>query len=493
MPAFSGVDHLRDIPHHPDPFLNMDGTRVDPNDGPLSTGWRCRREEISQLVQHYELGVKPPKPATVTASIQHSDAADSIRVTVGGGGRRGNTSIEFDSSFVLPSKGSAPYPMIISVGRGWGGTVSAGSLNTTRMLELGVGVIAFDNNDLGDQRGASSRGVGKYFDFYPPSDENEYNDASAMVAWAWGVSRLIDAIESTPAAAAIIDTKRLGATGCSRNGKGALTVGALDERIALTIVQESGSGGAASWRLSDWTDGAPAGLTPTTYGNGSIHRTCQTLQEITGENVWFRESFSDFNHHATKLPYDHHALQALVAPRGLLSIENSIDWLGPESTYGCDVLAHEVYCMLGVGESMGGWALGEHGHCAFPAAQQLAVDAFVQKFLLGNESVDTHFVQTDGHGTFKASFTFDNRNFSTWAPWAGQNSWWPPLSSYNHATGGAHADPAPSGHGGHGTMALLVVLVVVVVGVGAVCFKKTEAKNTSPRKEVLLEENEEPN
>ena len=42
-------------------------------------------------------------------------------------------------------------------------------------------------------------------------------------------------------------------------------------------------------------------------------------------------------------------------------------------------------------------------------------------------------------------------------------------------------------------MALLVVLVVVVVGVGAVCFKKTEAKNTSPRKEVLLEENEEAN
>jgi hypothetical protein len=28
--------------------------------------------------------------------------------------------------------------------------------------------------------------------------------------------------------------------------------GALDERIALTIPQESGSGGTASWRLSDW-------------------------------------------------------------------------------------------------------------------------------------------------------------------------------------------------------------------------------------------------
>ena len=72
----------------------------------------------------------------------------------------------------------------------------------------------------------------------------------ALMAWAWGVSRLIDAIEKTPEVR--IDAKHLAVTGCSRNGKGALAAGAFDERIALTIPQESGSGGAASWRVSDF-------------------------------------------------------------------------------------------------------------------------------------------------------------------------------------------------------------------------------------------------
>ena len=53
-------------------------------------------------------------------------------------------------------------------------------------------------------------------------------------------------------------------------GKGSLLVAAFDERIALSIPQESGSGGAATWRVSDWT------------GNKT-----QTLSEITWEDVWF--------------------------------------------------------------------------------------------------------------------------------------------------------------------------------------------------------------
>jgi hypothetical protein len=54
---------------------------------------------------------------------------------------------------------------------------------------------------------------------------------------AWGVSRVIDALETTPAAN--IKADRLGVTGCSRLGKGALMIGAMDSRIALTIPQET--------------------------------------------------------------------------------------------------------------------------------------------------------------------------------------------------------------------------------------------------------------
>ena len=109
---------------------------------------------------------------------------------------------------------------------------------------MGVATISFPNDTVAQQMNGSSRGKGVFYDLYG-SDHT----AGAMIAWAWGVSRLIDALEQTPAAQ--IDPTRLGVTGCSRNGKGALIVGAFDDRIALTIPQESGSGGAASWRVSD--------------------------------------------------------------------------------------------------------------------------------------------------------------------------------------------------------------------------------------------------
>jgi len=64
--------------------------------------------------------------------------------------------------------------------------------------------------------------------------------ASAMTAWVWGASRIIDTLEMTPAAQ--INTGRMAVTGCSRDGKGALMAGAFETRFALTIPQESGSG-----------------------------------------------------------------------------------------------------------------------------------------------------------------------------------------------------------------------------------------------------------
>ncbi|RYP23362.1 hypothetical protein DL767_008858 [Monosporascus sp. MG133] len=42
---------------------------------------------------------------------------------------------------------------------------------------------------------------------------------------------------------------------CSRNGKSALIAGAFDDRIALTIPQEGGSGGPGSWRLAAYMKG----------------------------------------------------------------------------------------------------------------------------------------------------------------------------------------------------------------------------------------------
>jgi hypothetical protein len=219
-----------------------------------------------------------------------------------------------------------------------------------------------------------------------------------MMAWAWGVSRIIDALEITPGTK--INTQRLGVTGCSRNGKGALVAGAFDERIALTIPQESGSGGSACWRLSDYQ-----------LAQGQV---VQTASEIVMENVWFSEEFANYSTRVDLLPFDHHMLAGLVAPRGLFVIENTAYlWFGPWSCYGCMKTANKIWQALGIPDNMGFSQLGGHLHCEFPAAQQGDLTAFVNKFLL-DLPADTAIMKTDVNTTFSESY---------WDPWRVPRLW----------------------------------------------------------------------
>jgi hypothetical protein len=214
------------------------------------------------------------------------------------------------------------------------------------------------------------------------------------MAWAWGVSRIIDVLQTS--GQTTIDPKHLGVTGCSRNGKGALIAGAYDERIALTIPQESGTGGSGLWRVADAMHSAGANV--------------ETLAAINSESTWFTPSFSQFWGTAILLPYDHHMLMGMVAPRGLLVIENtSMEWLGNVSTFTGGMVAHRVYEALGVPDNEGYSQVGNHDHCDFPASQQPEVTAYVQKFLLDDASANTAVLETDG------GFTVDD---ATWVDWA---------------------------------------------------------------------------
>jgi hypothetical protein len=264
--------------------------------------------------------------------------------------------------------------------------------------ERGIATITFGNNAMGAQSGASSRGRGLFYSVY-----GEAHPASSMIAWAWGVSRLIDALELTGAAA--IDTRHLGVTGCSRNGKGALVVGAFDERIALTIPQESGAGGSASWRISQ----VQHDLMPVETRDDP-NFTTQTVVTAQGEQPWFRESFGQFaTTNVTRLPFDHHMVMGLVAPRGLFVVDNtSMNWLGNESSFTDAVAAWEIWSVLGVPDNMGASQIGDHNHCAFPPSQRAELVAFVDRFLMGDETADTSVLRSDR--------IVPNR--ARWMPWA---------------------------------------------------------------------------
>lgn len=352
MPAFSSLPSNSKLP---DPFMFMDGHRMK-----KKKEWTCRREEIATLAQEFIYGYKP-QTGYKSTSAAFSD--DKITVSVTENGK----SIAFTCSITYPKNGNQPYPAMIGMG--------ASNLNNAELLKMGVAVINFPNNKIAEQLNGSSRGKGLFYEMFG-SDHS----ASAMMAWAWGVSRLIDALEKTPSAR--INAARLGVTGCSRNGKGALTAGAFDERIKLTVPQEPGAGGAASWRISD--------------AQKSAGKNVQTLSQIVGENVWFRSEFSRFGKVSDKLPLDQHMVAALCAPRALLFLENtSMEWLSPASSWITANAAHKVWEALGIPDKMGFSQIGGHNHCALPDSQMPELRAYVMKFMVGNSSDDTVIMKSD--------------------------------------------------------------------------------------------------
>jgi hypothetical protein len=211
----------------------------------------------------------------------------------------------------------------------------------------------------------------------------------AYAGWAWGVSRIIDGLVLTKAQNNI-DTKRLAVTGCSYAGKMALWAAAFDERIALAIPEESGGGGEASWRFM-------AGQPDTEH-----------LEAAQGTG-WYSSNLEQFgNPEAPKLPFDQHSLVAMVAPRAILAIHNTgIARLGSQAGGASMKAAIEVYEALGIPDRIGFSQAVASGHCAFPSSQAADVNAFVQKFLLGDASANTT-IRKD---------TYANTNMSQWVTW----------------------------------------------------------------------------
>jgi hypothetical protein len=350
------ADALSAFEKHHDPFVMLDGSRIT-----KKTEWRCRRAEIKAQLEQYEAG---PKPTVAPEDVSASFAGDTLSITVRAGAQR----VDFDVAIKPPAGATGPVPLSIAY--------NVETLDTSVFADNGVATLVYDNDAMGAESGGGSRGTGLFYELYG-SD----HPASSMVAWAWGVSRIIDALEQTPAAN--IDAGRIAVTGCSRYGKGALLAGALDERIVLTIPQESGAGGSASWRVSQ--------------AQSSMGENVQTLSSAAGEQPWFRASFGQTfgGSNVTKLPFDHHMVMGLVAPRALLVIDNQIDWLGTDSSFTAGSIAHAIWEAFGVPDHMAYWQTAGHTHCQFPAQQREILDAYVKKFLLGSGTGDTTMLRAE--------------------------------------------------------------------------------------------------
>jgi hypothetical protein len=371
-PPLQDISGLPSIPYLPDPFQKADGTRI-----MARKEWRVRRAEIKAMIEQYGAGEKPGKPTTFKARLD----GNIILITVG----EGDNAFEMTATINRPSGASdTPIPAIIGI------NTATGSLPANLFTSRGIATITFRANEVTSTGfGGVNYESGNFMKLYPNST------AGYMMRWAWGVSPLNDALEALPEAK--IDVKKLAVSGCSFQGKIALYAGAFDERIALTIPQESGGGGTISWRYSDMLEKRDK-----VEVENLLH-----AQGSSPSFPWYAKALRQFNNAPDKLPYDHHELIALIAPRPVLMIESTqIARMGAEAARIDALAAREVWKALGVPDRIG-VTEDNVAHCSWSQKFTPDLEAYLDKFLLGKTEGNTEVLRSK----------YTDLDVTKWIPW----------------------------------------------------------------------------
>ncbi|GAB2900269.1 glucuronyl esterase domain-containing protein [Streptomyces mayteni] len=346
----------------PDPFTRIDGTRIT-----TRADWRCRRAEIRELAERTVYGQKPARPDSVTGTVSRT----GITVNVSHQGR----SSSFSASVELPS-GSGPFPAVVVFG-GFGA-------DTATIKASGAAVINFDPYTVGREGTPRNNKQGAFYSVY-----GAQSGTGLLMAWSWGVSRIIDVIEQS--GGGILRADATGVTGCSRFGKGAFVAGAFDQRVALTMPIESGSAGAPILRGIPGESGA------------------QPLSSAYSEQPWLGDAFGSYTGNPNALPVDTHQMVGMVAPRGLFVMENPhIDWLGARSGSVAALGGAEVYRALGATSNISYWSdVSDGNHCAVRSEWRAPLQQSIQRFLFNTGSAP---------GVFRVAAS-KSGNLSAWRNW----------------------------------------------------------------------------
>jgi hypothetical protein len=236
----------------------------------------------------------------------------------------------FDVLIHLPKDAVGPVPMFVGLNfKGNDATLDERAdfrWPYELVLKAGMGVATAWRDSIEpdgkDSKLAEAEGVCR--DGGVRSWYNKDGDWGAISAWAWGLSRIVDYLETDQA----YDTDRLAVIGHSRLGKTALWAGANDLRFDMVISNDSGCCGAA---ISRRKFGETFAVIDTSFPH------------------WFTREFDKYKGKEETFPADQHWLIALAAPRPVYVASATEDlWADPKGEWLAAKAAEPVYALFGM-------------------------------------------------------------------------------------------------------------------------------------------------
>jgi hypothetical protein len=334
----------------PDPLTLANGKPV----RDAATWYNRRRPEIVRLFEENQYGRAPGRPKGMCFEVfdKGTPALDgkALRRQVTVYFSRSPSGPKMDLLIYLPAGARKPAPLLlylnfsanssavddpgIKPGEIWGKErkrvpaprgMGFGRLNVAPFLAKGFGVATVYYGDIDpDFAGGIPYGVRALY-LKPGQNEPAPGEWGAIAAWAWGLSRAIDYLETDRG----VDARRVAILGVSRLGKTVLWAGARDPRIAMVIASCSGEGGAALSRRN--------------YGETIAH-----LTEPSRYPYQFCANYAKYATRVDQFPVDAHMLLALLAPRPVMLQTGDKDvWSDPKGEFLAAVAAGPVYRLLG--------------------------------------------------------------------------------------------------------------------------------------------------